>query len=78
MDTKYYASLEDYERFSDYLLNHKVYLDPENDFVSICKWLLLDPYALENTLIKELGTEGQELLNLLRWGDAKRLLLLHH
>mgnify|MGYP003522257567 CR=1 FL=1 len=78
MLAKNYAEIGDYELFSEFLLENRAYLDPKLDFITICRDLNIDYKSLDNTLFHELGVGGQELIEIFRDGEMKRLLHLHH
>lgn len=70
------ASFAQYESFVAYLLERKPYLDPFLTFRQLCLELGLPHRRLNNTLLVELGLGGQEIMEIFREGDVKKLLFL--
>ncbi len=68
---KKYATLEEYERLADYMLEKKPYLDEEMTFRRLCDVLGLPYEELNNTLMAELGLGGQEIMERFRKGEEK-------
>lgn len=74
---KKYATMEQYGRLSEYMLEERPYLDPSLSFRKLCRQLDLPRRRLDNTLMVELGLHGDEIMEIFREGDMEKLLLLH-
>lgn len=71
-----YADPWQYEKFAACLLDEKPYLDPSVTFRGLCHGLGLPYRRLNNTLLAELGLGGQEIMEIFREGDVRKLLFL--
>lgn len=75
---KKYATMEQYRTLSEYMLGEKPYLDPSLSFRKLCSRLGLPYRRLNNTLLAELGLDGDEIMENFRAGEVGKLLLLHN
>lgn len=63
--------MEKYELFGRLMTEDKIYEDPSMDFKKACALAGIRPCVLDRLLKKELGVNGNELLDNYRKGDTQ-------
>ncbi len=59
--------MKTYARFADLVTGTRILENPDLDFRTICRFLHVSPASLNEVLMDELGMDGREVLDKLRF-----------